>query len=372
MADINPLASASVSRRRHLAGLANSSRKMHVLRLSILIPVLGKLDLLEQTLVSVLENRPDRTEILVVVNDQYDDPYHLEGEVRFVAAPHGAGLADCVNSGVAAARAPIVHLLGCGTTVHEGWAELPLGHFRDPHVGAVAPLVLRRWSREAEPRVVSAGLDYQAAGIRVCRGAGRLANGQYDAATPVLGPSASAAFYRKACLDELFTCFDAQLGDRLADVDLALRLRRAGHLAVCEPRSRVEVHAASSSHSSPLAESRFAERLFWRHLDRSRAWGTKLMHFLTIVGESATGLPFPRALTQPIGRMLGWLERHRMTLESDWHEPAATAEVADQDSVPAADLAARHGTQLRVDGAHAHTTPRAVPVSRQNIQLRAG
>ena len=49
-------------------------------RLSIVIPVLGSLDGLEDTLVSVLENRPADCQIVVVLNQPYDDPYDLKDE----------------------------------------------------------------------------------------------------------------------------------------------------------------------------------------------------------------------------------------------------------------------------------------------------
>jgi len=55
-------------------------------RLSIVIPVLGDPRKLDDTLVSVLENRPAHCEILVVHNEPYDDPYQLSNEVCFIEA----------------------------------------------------------------------------------------------------------------------------------------------------------------------------------------------------------------------------------------------------------------------------------------------
>jgi hypothetical protein len=82
-----------------------------VARLSIIIPVLGNLKRLEDTLVSVLENRPANCQVVVVLNQPYDDPYDLKAEVTFVQAVAGAGLVESVNRGLEAAEAPIVHLL---------------------------------------------------------------------------------------------------------------------------------------------------------------------------------------------------------------------------------------------------------------------
>ena len=60
-------------------------------RLSIIVPLTGDLKPFEDTLVSVLENQPERSEVVVVLNEPYDDPYQLRGEVEFVEAPAGGG-----------------------------------------------------------------------------------------------------------------------------------------------------------------------------------------------------------------------------------------------------------------------------------------
>jgi len=58
-------------------------------RLAVVIPFEGNTKALEDTLVSVLENRPDDSEVLVVLGKPYQDPYALGDEVEFVAAPSG-------------------------------------------------------------------------------------------------------------------------------------------------------------------------------------------------------------------------------------------------------------------------------------------
>ena len=67
-------------------------------RLSIVIPVLGDSQQLDDTLVSVLENRPANCEILVVHNEPYHDPYHLSDEVQFVEAQCGASMVACIEA----------------------------------------------------------------------------------------------------------------------------------------------------------------------------------------------------------------------------------------------------------------------------------
>lgn len=269
-------------------------------RLSILIPALGKLEPLETSLVSLLENRPADCEIVAVLDHDYADPYDLKDEVRFVAASRRAGLVEAVNLGLAACRSNVVHLLAAGASVSEGWAEPALAHFGDPRIAAVAPLVLD----PASGLVVTAGLEYHPAGRRVDRAAGRPAD---VPAARVLGASAQAAFYRASALGPPGQAFDEQVGEALADVDLALRLKEAGYLAVFEPLSRIH-HQPTASASAVLDGARQAERLFWRHVG-ARGWaGALASHAALVAAEFASGLGRGGALARLSGRLLGSCE----------------------------------------------------------------
>ena len=132
-----------------------------MLRLSILIPVLNKLKKLEDTLVSILENRPANCQIVVVLNEPYEDPYQLRDEVCFVEASRNADLIESINCGLANCRAPIIHILSCGVEASPGWTDSVLPHFADPEIAAIAPLVLQRRDQN---KVISAGVGYRASG----------------------------------------------------------------------------------------------------------------------------------------------------------------------------------------------------------------
>ena len=67
------------------------------LRLSIVIPAVTSAAELEETLLSVLENRPEQCEVIVALACEYDDPWNLRDEVTFVRAPAGASTIGCVN-----------------------------------------------------------------------------------------------------------------------------------------------------------------------------------------------------------------------------------------------------------------------------------
>ena len=193
-------------------------------RLSCIIPVVGDVRPLESTLVSVLANRPDDCEILVVLNRPYDDPYDLKSEVRFLEANARTGYIGCANLGIRASAAPVVHLLGAGLEVTEGWADAALDRLRDPTVAAVAPIV----------RHSNGGRQSLTAGVAYLRGGRRTACLQLLNCTvpgDPLGPSAAAAFFRKSALLGLGG-LPEELGDELADVDFAPNAE-CGRLAHC-------------------------------------------------------------------------------------------------------------------------------------------
>ena len=98
-------------------------------RLSIVIPCIQEAGSFEATLASVLQNRPDDCEVLVVQPRTYDDPYELKDDVRFVQAPADATLIDLINVGVEKSTGEIVHLLSCEVEVEEGWTQPALKHF---------------------------------------------------------------------------------------------------------------------------------------------------------------------------------------------------------------------------------------------------
>ncbi len=200
-------------------------------RLSIIVPLMGNLKRLEDTLVSVLENQPERSEVVVVLNEPYDDPYELRGEVKFVEAQQGADLVDCFACGLAASNAPIVHLIASGFEATPGWADAAMARFAEADVAAVAPVVV---DRDNPDRILSAGLRYTAAGsIRRIAAGKRLARFAANDHIPC-GPELPVAFYRRDALEMIETL--QHHGSQLATAtDLALALREAGYRSVQEP-----------------------------------------------------------------------------------------------------------------------------------------
>lgn len=273
-------------------------------KLSIVIPALDSLELLEGTLVSVLQNRPDECELVVLLNRAYDDPYDLGGEVRFVVLPEMNTLGSALRSALELCRGSILHVLSAGVEVEEGWADAALRHFQDNRVAAVAPLVLRS---RAEEVVWSCGLEYGAGGTRRRRCCGQSLD-QLRSGGDILGPSLYAAFYRTEVLRALPAPFDDRVTAELLDVDVALQLRAAGYRSVVEPRSFTYREAAVLPTATPFAEARGAERLFWRNAPAVGWLRSVVSHPFVIAGEVVRRRSFGAVTLAMLGRLVACLE----------------------------------------------------------------
>ena len=271
-------------------------------RLSIVIPCLGPCEQFEDTLASVLQHRPDRSEIIVAHRQPYADPYHLRGEVAF-SHVESTSLVDLINDAVQDARGEVIHILATGAEVRDGWTHCALRHFADPRIAAVAPLVLKL---ESPGRVETMGVKYTLGGERISVGHDLAIPDHHALLDDVLGPSLLAGFYSKDALLALGG-FCREVGDELADVDLALSLRDLGCRSVLEPKSQV-AHAALDSGRSVLgAVSRGwnAEALFWRHWGREGRAGSLLAHPFSVLGDAVRREGYSAGTLKILGRLLG-------------------------------------------------------------------
>lgn len=261
---------------------------------------------LETTLVSVLENRPADCEVVVALGHAYDDPYQLEGEVRFVRVePQSVGLSPR-NAALAACRGDVIHLLTAGALVDVGWADAAVAHFeRDSHIGSVAPLVL---DNHGGREVVSAGIEFTLGGRRRERRS-TMARSRICESNPraevILGPSSAAGFYRREALTASCACLGHVAGDVTADADVALSLAALGYLSVLEPRSVVYAQGVGAKPAASVAGGRAAETVFWRHA-AGGGWCVSLAaHAALVFGEVCTAVVRPALVKRLLGRLWG-------------------------------------------------------------------
>ncbi|MGI8978967.1 MAG: glycosyltransferase [Pirellulaceae bacterium] len=271
-------------------------------RLSIVIPCLGPSEQFEDTLASVLQHRPDRSEIIVAHRRAYSDPYHLRGEVVFshVESP---SLVDLVNDAVQDARGEVIHVLASGTEVRDGWTHAALRHFADPRIAAVAPLVLRN---AAPGRMETMGVSYSLGGGRISVGHNLAIPDHHAFLDDVLGPSLVAGFFSKDVLLALGG-FCRDVGDELADVDLALSLRDLGCRSVLEPKCQVAYAPLDGGRSLQRAVTRGwgAETLFWRHWVREGRAASLLAHPVSTLVDALRHEGIVAGGLKLLGRALG-------------------------------------------------------------------
>lgn len=271
-------------------------------RLSIIIPLWADNDSFEDTLASVLQNRPTECEVIVVHSQAYDDPYDLAGEVGFVPVKRKASSSQVINAGCRAAQGDIVHVLQPGVLVTDGWTAAALDSFRDPQVCAVAPLLV---DAADEEQIVAAGLRYTRGGRRLCHGADlNRSEASRVLFQEIVGPGLFAGFYRR-WVWEAIGGFCEGLDVGWADVDFALSLRSLGYRAVLAAESIVRASSAAAF-EVPMSfrSGHGAERVFWRHAAASGWLASLVCHPFTVCGSWLRNVNRGRAYTHLLGRIL--------------------------------------------------------------------
>ncbi len=219
---------------------------MAVSRVSVIIPNRNGQQHLERCLSSVVAQDGVDFEVVVVDDASTDDSVALIREkfpqVRVLENAENRGFAAVNNQAIRATGGEYVATLNNDTQVEPGWLREMVGVADgDPRVGMCAPLILL----DRQPAAVdSAGLEVDWAGIAWQRARGEPDPGDGEP-VEVFGPSAAAALYRRAMLEQI-GLFDESFFAYYEDVDLAWRARLAGWKCMYVPSARVRhVHSAS-------------------------------------------------------------------------------------------------------------------------------
>src|ERR1043166_2689752 len=258
--------------------------------LSIVTPTHQRTDLLRACLAAVLRHAPAACEIIVVDDGspggRAAQAASSFARVRVIRFPRSVAFAKAANAGIRASSGTIIELLNDDTEVQPGWADAALKPFADPHVAAVAPLVLF-WPDGK--RIDSAGDQYDMGGFAGKRGHGEPLTEKFLVSCPVFGVSASSGFYRRAALDEV-GLFPESFGSYFEDVDLAFRLQRAGYRTLYEPASRVLHHGSASFGRTARRlierQSCNEERVFWRNLPGRTLLRVLPRHLAVLAGKA--------------------------------------------------------------------------------------
>ncbi len=221
-----------------------------MLRLSIVIPFRQNNQRLEDTLLSVLENRPAGSEIIVVHDGSYRDPYGLGDEVLFVQESPGCSSVQLLNAGVMAACSPVVCALLDGTRVDHDWAERPLAAFDDLRTTTVSVAIDYHQARSTSFGIDSRFFDR----LRALRHGRAEATGESETCS---GPALACGFYRRKVLLAVGGWNEA-LDESVADVELAIALKSLGLHCQSLPHTRVASSGSLVRRFSPAALSQLA------------------------------------------------------------------------------------------------------------------
>jgi hypothetical protein len=270
--------------------------------LSIVVPAPADVQALEETLVSVLENRPTEAEVVVALGCDYADPWSIGEEVRFVRAPHGSSLTACTNIGIAASTGRVVHVLAAGWRATDGWTDGPRAHFARGGVAAVVPLVVAD-----NDRVVAAGIRTTRGGRQIPVGGTSRTAATFDASrTPRPSTPLLEAGFWSADLLAATAGFSTECGDWLADADMAAALACCGGEVVLEPDSLV-IGGPMRSRPTPFTAGLQAERLFWRSLTAGAVLPALVAHGFETLRHALASAPFG-TVPMLVGRLVGLLQ----------------------------------------------------------------
>jgi GT2 family glycosyltransferase len=232
---------------------------------SVVIPNWNGRHLLERCLDALHAQTLQDIQIVVVDNGSTDGSVdwlaHHAPDVHVIANPTNRGFAAAINQGIRATNSPFVATLNNDTQPYPDWLATLLDTVQPhPRTGMGASKML---FAHAPHLINSTGIALDRAGIAWDRRSGEPDAHQDPRPTPVFGPCAGAALYRRTMLDQI-GLFDEDFFAYLEDVDLAWRAQQAGWRCLYAPTATVlHHHSATGIEGSPFKSF---------HLGRNKVW----------------------------------------------------------------------------------------------------
>ncbi|HJW14945.1 MAG TPA: glycosyltransferase [Thermoanaerobaculia bacterium] len=246
-------------------------------------------------------------------------------EVRLVTFPRNLGFAGGANEGIARGRSPFVLLVNNDAVLSPDYAaRLAARLALDDRLAAVQGLVLTSDGR----RVDSAGLSWNRRGEAVPVLAGAAPAEAPADVFEVSGVSATATLYRRAALRSVAPhgeVFDRSFFAYYEDVDLSLRLSRAGWRFACDPAAACRHEGSRTGRRTPARRALWTARNRWRTLFRNfdsrllaRSFFALLRADLAHVRQLGWKGALLPVLVWPRLPVLAWRARQQSALLSDW------------------------------------------------------
>jgi N-acetylglucosaminyl-diphospho-decaprenol L-rhamnosyltransferase len=216
----------------------------------VVIPTFNAAELLSEAL-AALEAQTVAHDVVVVDNGSTDGTADAVAErfphVTLVPLTENTGFGRAVNRGVAEVSTEAIVLINNDVVCEPDFLEQLLAPFADERVGSVAGVLLQH---ERPELIDTAGIELDT----TLRSWDTLWNGPVAAlegAVEPVGPCGGAAAYRSTAFREVGG-FDETFFAYWEDVDLALRLRLAGHCCVRAANARaLHKHGQTLGAASP-------------------------------------------------------------------------------------------------------------------------
>ncbi|MGC9972485.1 MAG: glycosyltransferase family 2 protein [Bryobacteraceae bacterium] len=227
-------------------------------RVTVVIPTLTAGSALVECLAALVRQTRRDFEVVVVDNSGNHLAREAEAErfgAKILEPERNVGFGAAVNLGFRESRAPFLATLNDDAVAHSGWLEALVAAAESwPDAGMFASQV----------RLASDGrLD--SAGMRICGDGSSKQRGhleppeQFGSPAEVLCPSASAALYRRAMLEEI-GLFDEDFLLYCEDTDLGLRARWAGWKCQYVPEAVVDHEYSKTAGSVSPLKAYYVER----------------------------------------------------------------------------------------------------------------
>jgi GT2 family glycosyltransferase len=193
----------------------------------------------------------------------------LDPAPRVIAFSRNLGFAGAANEGIARTGSPFVLLVNNDAVLATDYAARLAAVLRgDGRLAAAQGLVLS----EDGARIDSAGLEWNGRGEAVPVLSGAPAAAAPAGAFAVTGVSATATLYRRSALEavaEAGLAFEGSFFAYYEDVDLSLRLSRAGWRFACDPRALARHEGSLTGRRTPFRRALWTARNRWRTLFRN-------------------------------------------------------------------------------------------------------
>ena len=291
------------------------------------VPTLGRSPVFEQCIAALAAQTP-RPRIVVVRQGAAARGSLPPAVDQAIDVGENLGFAAATNLGIDDSSSELVATVNDDVVVDPDWLEVLLQALEEaPRAGAVQGLNLLASDPSAgEPAelVDGCGIAWNRWWQAVQRGHGETRDAVPASTFPVAGVSATAALYRRSALEQVRLTtgdvFDRRLESYYEDVDLSLRLARAGWQALCVPEARAHHLGSVTGKTLGRHRTRLIYGNRWLVLARAAGFGLlpllpallarDLVDLATSLAKPGNGLGIVGGWLRAVRRFATFFDRH--------------------------------------------------------------